>query len=127
MVDLGRAAEAVGDEDGRPGAFDLVEAGFQSQSGHRHRGLVVLFLEAEVPGESAAALRLVDVPYAEAAQHVPRAAAGEGRVLVAVRLKHDLLRQWRRSPVFGGEAGQCGAERVDASGDAVSRGRAEQV
>ncbi|WP_455568192.1 hypothetical protein, partial [Streptomyces griseiscabiei] len=106
VVDLGGAAEAVGHDDRRRVLVDVVEARLQGQAGDGHRGVVVLFLEAEVAGESAAALGLVDLPYAEATEQVTGVAALEGGVLVAVGLQDDVVRQLRWRPAGGGEVGE---------------------
>ncbi|CAM5686991.1 hypothetical protein SAFG77S_04889 [Streptomyces afghaniensis] len=86
----------------------------------------MLCLEAEVPGESAAALGLVDAAYAEPTQQVGGAAALEGGVLVAVGLEDDVLGQRRRAPVLVGEIGEGPGEGLDAARHALGGLGAEQ-
>lgn len=117
VVDLGGAAEAVGHHGRWAVGRCRVEVRSERQVGDGHRGVVVLFLEAEVPGESAAALRLRHLGYPEAGQQIARATAAEGRVLVAVGLQQHRLRQRGRAPVGCGEVGQRAGQGVDPGRD----------
>ncbi|MFF5969424.1 hypothetical protein ACFY64_38150 [Streptomyces collinus] len=98
VVDLGGAAEAVGDDGA---SAERVESGLEGQVGYGDGGVVVLGLEAEVAGQSAAALGLVDLADAEPAQQIGGSAAREGGVLVAVGLRYDGLGQGWWSPCGG--------------------------
>src|SRR4051812_1582309 len=87
VIDLGAAAEAVGEYDG---GRVTSEGGRERERGDVHRGLVVDGLESEVPGEAAAADRLMQLGDPLPAEIVRLRWGSEGGVLVTVGLQDRL-------------------------------------